>query len=147
PADCGHVNPHDDVAVVGDFRLRYFGEGRLPRPVIDHGSHCWPSSPRRSADPRLRGRLVPDSPASNPGRGNPDDVLGLPAGPRLNAGRKGVGLLARIIEMMRRPLNQDTPAFARFGVEVIDLECDAVFGMLDARAQILISRAGLSRPE
>jgi hypothetical protein len=90
---------------------------------------------------------VPDSPAADPGRGNPDEVLAIPASPRLDASREGMSPFSRIVKVMRRSLNQDTPAFVRFSVEVIDLERHAVLGMLYARAQILVRGAGVRRPE
>jgi hypothetical protein len=74
-------------------------------------------------------------------------VLAVPPGPRLNAGREGMSPFSRIIDVMRGSLNQDTPAFVRFRVEVIDLERHAVLGMLYTCAQILIRGARLDRPE
>src|SRR4029077_8317566 len=39
PADGGRVNPHDDIAIVEDLRVRYFFPGLLPGTVVDEGSH------------------------------------------------------------------------------------------------------------
>jgi hypothetical protein len=74
-------------------------------------------------------------------------VFAIPPGPRLNAGCEGMSSFSRIIDVMRRSLNQDTPAFVRFRVEVIDLERHAVLGMLYTCAQILIRGTRLDRPE
>jgi hypothetical protein len=90
---------------------------------------------------------VPDSSPGNPGRGDPDEVLALAAGPWLNAGREGIVPFSRIIDVVRWSLNQDTPAFVRFSVEVIDFERHAVLGMLYTCAQILIRGARADRPE
>jgi hypothetical protein len=90
---------------------------------------------------------MPDSPAANPGRCNPDELLALPAGPRLNAGREGMSPFGPIIDVMRGSLNQDAPAFVRFRVEVIDLERHAVLGVLYTCAQVLIRGTRLDRPE
>ena len=39
PADGDRVDPHDDVAVVGDLRVRYFFPGLIAGTVVDQGSH------------------------------------------------------------------------------------------------------------
>jgi hypothetical protein len=39
PADSDRVDPHDDIAVVEDLRVRYFFPGILAGTVVDEGSH------------------------------------------------------------------------------------------------------------
>jgi hypothetical protein len=39
PADGGRVHPHEDVAVVGDLRVRYFFPGLATGTVVNEGSH------------------------------------------------------------------------------------------------------------
>jgi hypothetical protein len=38
-ADGGRVDPHDDIAVVGDLRVRYFFPGLQTGTLVDEGSH------------------------------------------------------------------------------------------------------------
>ena len=74
-------------------------------------------------------------------------MLAVSPRPRLNAGREGISPFILIIDVVRRSLNQDAPAFVRFSVEVIDFERHAVLGMLYTCAQILIRGARADRPE
>src|SRR4029077_14194610 len=39
PADGGCVDPHDDIAIVEDLRVRYFFPSLLTGTVVDEGSH------------------------------------------------------------------------------------------------------------
>ena len=59
PADGGRVDPHDDVAVVGDLRVRHLFPGLLTGTVVDEGSHdCLRWLAGFQYQPRPQGRLT-----------------------------------------------------------------------------------------
>src|SRR5215469_572606 len=84
---------------------------------------------------------APDAPASDEGRADPDEVIPAASGPCLDARSKRVGLLLLGINVMRRALNQHTPALPRLEIELVNLERDAVLGVGEASPEVFVDGA------
>jgi hypothetical protein len=68
----------------------------------------------------------PDSPASDPHRADPDEMVVLSTRPGLHSNGQRFGLLALIVQMMRRSLDQNAPSLLACGAEVPSAAIDGL---------------------
>src|SRR6478672_2664326 len=78
---------------------------------------------------------------------DPQEQLPFPGRPGLHASLLGRRTLGLALDMVRRSLDQDTPALAAGQVDLVDLERHQVVAAGDPGLQVLVQRAVLGGAE